>query len=743
LGPSEPHFVERLHRQYSFGEFTLDLDSGFLRRCGQEVALRPKAFQVLTYLVKHHGRLVTKDVLTAAVWPDTAVTDNSLTQCLVEIRRALGDESQQLVRTVARRGYAFVAPVTTGLQSASELGVDPERLEPSSAAVTIVALRKDVMPRLRVALLAAVGIAGLIFVFLFRSGNRAPNQIRYIPLTHFPDGAAMPALSPDGRMLTYLRGPVITFANTGQRGTNLWVQFLPSGEARQLTNDDQPKSWPIFSPDESHIAYSTMVRDRSVWDTWQVPVLGGEARQLISNADGLTWIDNSRYLYSKVIPNEGQHMAVATASQGRSDERLIYIPRDPNGMSHRSFLSPNRKWLLIVEMDASGTWLPCRLMPFDASSTGWAIGPADGQCTSAAWSPDGKWMYVTARAGEEFHLWRQRFPDGQPEQLTFGPTEEEGVSIAPDGRSLVTAAATSVSTVWFHNKNGDRQIASQGFTLLPTLSSDSKTAYYLLKSGLSSRGYVNGELWRFDLTNDHADPVLPGVVMTYYSISHDGNKLLYASDSTVPPGLWIASLDGAIPPRQLTTEGEDRAYFGASGQIIYRSSGWPSQLMRVKENGSERQEVSSDPILYLHDVSPNGRWALVSAPDEGPLGTASNVRAYSLPDGKPTRVCDACGAGFGPRQVGNSFITWAPDGRFLYLSLHWANLGRADKTGVIPLRGTPFRIAPPGSFNETDLQKKLGARIINERDVYPGPDPDTYVFTRYVTFTNIYRIVLP
>jgi hypothetical protein len=66
-----------------------------------------------------------------------------------------------------------------------------------------------------------------------------------------------------------------------------------------------------------------------------------------------------------------------------------------------------------------------------------------------------------------------------------------------------------------------------------------------------------------------------------------------------------------------------------------------------------------------------------------------------------------------------------------------------DKTGVIPLRGTPFRIAPPGSFNETDLQKKLGARIINERDVYPGPDPDTYVFTRYVTFTNIYRIVLP
>jgi TolB-like protein/DNA-binding winged helix-turn-helix (wHTH) protein/Flp pilus assembly protein TadD len=111
----EPYPAERLRRQYSFGEFTLDLDGGFLRRSGEEVALRPKAFQILTYLVEHHGRLVTKDTLTEAVWRDAAVTDNSLTQCLVEIRRALGDEAQQLVRTVARRGYLFAASVTSSV----------------------------------------------------------------------------------------------------------------------------------------------------------------------------------------------------------------------------------------------------------------------------------------------------------------------------------------------------------------------------------------------------------------------------------------------------------------------------------------------------------------------------------------------------------------------------------------------------------------------------------------------------
>src|SRR5881396_1495155 len=101
------------HRQYQFGDFTLDLESGFLRRDGVEVGLRPKAFDVLTYLVERHGRLVTKAELIDAIWPDAAVTDNSLAQCLAEIRRALADESQQTIRTVARRGYVFAAPVTT------------------------------------------------------------------------------------------------------------------------------------------------------------------------------------------------------------------------------------------------------------------------------------------------------------------------------------------------------------------------------------------------------------------------------------------------------------------------------------------------------------------------------------------------------------------------------------------------------------------------------------------------------
>ena len=91
----------------------MDLECGMLRNGDAEVALRPKSFEVLAYLVERHGRLVVKSTLIEAVWPDTAVGDNSLAQCLFDIRRALGDDSQQLIRTVPRRGYIFTVSVTT------------------------------------------------------------------------------------------------------------------------------------------------------------------------------------------------------------------------------------------------------------------------------------------------------------------------------------------------------------------------------------------------------------------------------------------------------------------------------------------------------------------------------------------------------------------------------------------------------------------------------------------------------
>jgi len=94
-----------------FGAFVLDAGRALLTRDGAAVALRPKTFALLTYLARHPGRVLGKEELLAAVWPGLVVNDESLSQCVRELRAALGDERQALIRTVPRRGYLFDATV--------------------------------------------------------------------------------------------------------------------------------------------------------------------------------------------------------------------------------------------------------------------------------------------------------------------------------------------------------------------------------------------------------------------------------------------------------------------------------------------------------------------------------------------------------------------------------------------------------------------------------------------------------
>ena len=97
-----------------FGKFTLDLRRGRLRAGEREVDLRPKSFEVLRYLVENAGRLVPKDEIIKVVWPNVTVTDESLTRCVSDIRLALEDAEQSFIKTMARRGYIFAAPVLNG-----------------------------------------------------------------------------------------------------------------------------------------------------------------------------------------------------------------------------------------------------------------------------------------------------------------------------------------------------------------------------------------------------------------------------------------------------------------------------------------------------------------------------------------------------------------------------------------------------------------------------------------------------
>jgi predicted ATPase len=111
-----------------FRPFRIDPANALLWRDDEEIRLRPKTFEVLRYLVDHPGLLVTKAMLLDAVWPEVTVSDSMPATCIAELRRVLGDEAKRprFIETVHRRGYRFVAPVTS-------LTVAPARREPFKA----------------------------------------------------------------------------------------------------------------------------------------------------------------------------------------------------------------------------------------------------------------------------------------------------------------------------------------------------------------------------------------------------------------------------------------------------------------------------------------------------------------------------------------------------------------------------------------------------------------------------------
>jgi DNA-binding winged helix-turn-helix (wHTH) protein len=97
---------------YQFGSFVLDLEwGGLISAEGKELPLRPKSFALLRFLLENARRILSHDEIMMALWPNLFVTENNITQCVRDIRRALGPESCQTLQTIARRGYRFTPHV--------------------------------------------------------------------------------------------------------------------------------------------------------------------------------------------------------------------------------------------------------------------------------------------------------------------------------------------------------------------------------------------------------------------------------------------------------------------------------------------------------------------------------------------------------------------------------------------------------------------------------------------------------
>ena len=143
-------------------------------------------------------------------------------------------------------------------------------------------------------------------------------------------------------MVAFIRGSS-SFLTADQ----IYVKVLPNGEARRLTDDPRLKYHLAFTPDGSQIAY-TVLQPPS-WVTYTVSVLGGDSHLFLSNAAGMTWLDQHQLLFSRT--RSGQHMGIVTGTATGQEFRDLYFPSHERAMAHYSFASPDHQSALVVEMD--------------------------------------------------------------------------------------------------------------------------------------------------------------------------------------------------------------------------------------------------------------------------------------------------------------------------------------------------------------------------------------------------------
>ncbi len=387
-------------------------------------------------------------------------------------------------------------------------------------------------------------------------------------------------------------------------------------------------------------------------------------------------------------------------------------------------------------MDNDG-WLPCRVVPFDGSSPGRQVGPPKGACTHAAWSPDGEWMYLNSDAGGAgYHIWRQRIKGGDAEQVTFGPTEQEGIAMMPDGRSLVSSVGLVQSSIWLHGPEGERQITSEESASWPAFSHDGTKLYYLSSK---SNSFPSGELWQIDLADGRRERLIPGVGITGYDVSRDDKQVVFtAPDPGGHSRLWIAPLDHRVAPRQLPGTNLTRPHFGPNGDLAFIAvEGKLNYLYRSNPDGSARQKALENPILEFDGLSPDGRWAIVWAAVSGNDSAATSAYlAYPIPGGPPLRLCGGC------------WVRWSPDAKSIYFVLG----NRIYRVTLSSGKSFP-PLAPAGIQSEADLKTIPGATLFVSSGmestssdfgrIAVGTGPSSYAFVRATVHRNLYRIPIP
>ena len=309
--------------------------------------------------------------------------------------------------------------------------------------------------------------------------------------------------------------------------------------------------------------------------------------------------------------------------------------------------------------------------------------------------------------------------------------KQEGIALAPDGRSLMTSVGMRRSAIWIHDAAGERALSSEGYGGAPRLSRMARASSTSLRAiGGCPAGWTaaSSELRSVDLASGKTDSVLPGISVSDYDVSRDETEVAFTTtEAGGPSQIWLASLDRRAPPR-LIAQGGDQVSFGADGDLIFRSlDETTNRLARIKKDGTGREPVTTTPILDKGAVSPDGEWVVDSLPASGEGGSRERgIYAIPVRGGAPSGSAQiAVQAGL---PTDDSSMWHPPE-----VALH-------RKTLAIPLpAGRSLPDLPASGIDAAGGFGAEGSRVFGRS---LRPSPSVYVFTKTDMQRNLFRVPL-
>jgi len=632
---------------YEFGDVRVDMGRMAALRGNVPIPLEPKAFDVLAYLIAHRDRLVTKEELLDTVWTGTFVTPNVLTRAVAQIRKALGDESQnaRFIETAARRGYRFIAPVTV-LQSAAPeaVPVDAARGHGTDTAVrpdAIVAARRNWK---RAGLLAALSLVLLVALTFYLSRATAPSaqppgaaaELQVKRLTNRRGFTGTPSLSPDGRSVVY--------SSDATGALELYLTSLAPGSAEvPLTNDGGHNVQPCWSPDGQWIAFHSRRRG----GVWIIPSSGGGAQQVVEFGSDPAW---------------------------SPDSSTIVFTSDSGGFAGQSTL-----WT--IRRDGSERRQLTK------------VGTPPGGHRTPAWSRDGRHVaFVVSLGGWKTDVWTVDVESGETNFVDTSPYASDPI-FGPGDRALIWGGTTRTGNGRMFRRAIDAQGKPAGAleTLLPmeagiveglSLAANGTLAFMV-------RG-LDANLWATDvgasgrgsepirLTDDLSRNTRPD-----YSI--DGRVAYLVNAVGSLPAVWMMRDDGSDRRPVVPDGGATDPQWDPAGKRI---------LVVRGEAGSAGRELAWVDLasLRLTSIAPvNGMQSPRLSPDGTSLAFFSvdqdgrlSVSVSSF-DGARRRIATD------PEAV--SYPAWSRDGAWLAVEV---KRGDSTQVGVVSAAGGPVVLLTSG-----------------------------------------------